>query len=107
MNLEEEKMRVIIDYFSDNFPVPYCIQTKSVTRTQRTIHDDWTLRVLRDGKVAFTVVVSSALLSHASPSPTKLGELLEGESITDKLRHSAQFRLNHYELGTGEAAEYG
>ena len=49
----------------------------------------------------------SALLSDASPSSLRLGELLEGEAITDKLRRCAQFHLNHYELATGEAAEYG
>ncbi len=100
MNVEEEKMRVIIEYFADVFPLPYAIEAVPIKRPQSAIHDDRKLRVLREGKVAFTVVVSAALLSDPNPTADKLGELLEEKDIADKLRRSAEFRLNHYELGT-------
>lgn len=100
MNLEEEKMRVIIEYFSEHFPSPYIIEAVPIKRPQSPMPDDRKLRVLRDEKVAFSVIVSSALLSDASPSPTRLVELLEEKLIADKLKRSAEFRLNHYELGT-------
>jgi hypothetical protein len=100
MNLEEEKMRVIIEYFSEHFPSPYTIEAVQIKRPQSTMHDDRKVRVLRDGKVAFSVIVSSALLSDVSPDPTRLVELLEEKLIADKLKRSAEFRLNHYELGT-------
>lgn len=100
MNIEEEKMRVIIDYFTEHFPTPYTIEAVPIKRPQTTMPDDRKLRVLRDGKVAFSVIVSSALLSDVSPSSTRLVELLEEKLIADKLRRSAEFRLNHYELGT-------
>jgi hypothetical protein len=100
MNIEEDKMRVIIDYFSEHFPSPYTIEAVPIKRPQSTMHDDRKVRVIRDGKVAFSVIVSSALLSDVSPSPTRLVELLEEKLIADKLKRSAEFRLNHYELGT-------
>ncbi|MGZ8383017.1 MAG: hypothetical protein ACXWWE_03310 [Nitrospira sp.] len=107
VNLEDEKMRVIIDYYAHNFPVPYSIQPAPIKRWQTARHDDRKLRVVRDGKVAFTVIVSSSLLSDACPNPTKLSKLLKGKMMAEKLRGFPEFRLNHYELGTGEAAEYG
>ena len=100
MNLEEDKMRVIIEYFSEHFPSPYTIEAVPIQRPQSTMHDDRKLRVLRDGKVTYSVIVSSALLSDTSPTPARLVELLEEKSIADKLKRSAEFRLNHYELGT-------
>ncbi|MCE3222855.1 MAG: hypothetical protein K0S58_1035 [Nitrospira sp.] len=100
MNIEEEKMREIIDYFSEHFPGPYTIEAVPIRRLQSTIHDDRKLHVLRDRKVAFTVIVSSALLSDVNPSAEKLAELLKVKTIADKLNRSAEFRLNHYELGT-------
>jgi hypothetical protein len=100
MNLEEDKMRVIIEYFAEHFPSPYTIEAVPITRPQSAMSDDRKVRVLRDGKVAYTVIVSSALLSDVSPSPTRLAALLEEKLIADKLKRSAEFRLNHYELGT-------
>jgi hypothetical protein len=100
MNLEEDKMRVIIEYFAEHFPSPYTIEAVPIKRPQSLMHDDRKLRVLRDSKVAFTVMISSALLSDVSPGPTRLAELLQEKSIADKLTRSAEFRLNHYELGT-------
>ncbi len=100
MNIEEEKMRVIIDYFSKHFPPPCTLEAVPITQPQSALHDDRKLRVFRDGKIAFAVIVSSALLSDPSPSPTRLIELLEEKLIADRLKRSAEFRLNHYELGT-------
>ena len=100
MNIEEEKMRVIIEYFSAHFPSPYTIEVVPIAMPQGTMPDDRKLRVVRDSKVAFTVIVSSALLSDASPSPARLAGLLQEKLIADKLKRSAEFRLNHYELGT-------
>ena len=100
MNLEEDKMRVIIEYFTEHFPSPYILEAVPIKRPQSAIRDDRKLRVLRDGKVAFTVIVSAALLSDANPTPDMLNNLLEEKDIVDKLRRSAEFRLNHYELGT-------
>ena len=105
MNIEEEKMQVIISYFSNEFPKPYEIESVPIKRPQHVIHDDRKLRVLCDRKVEYTVWVSSALLSDAHPSPAKLSELLREKSVSDKLRRSAEFRLNHYELGTDELNE--
>jgi hypothetical protein len=62
-------MRVIIEYFFEHFPSPYTIEAVHIKRPQSTLHDDRKLRVLRDEKIAFSVIVSSALLSDASPSP--------------------------------------
>ncbi len=83
MSIEEEKMRVIIEYFAEHFPTPYTIEAVPITRPQSTMHDDRKLRVLRDGMVAFSVIVSSALLSDVSPDPTRLVELLEENLIAD------------------------
>ena len=95
MNLEDEKMRVVIDYYSHNFPVPYTIQAARIKRWQSLRHDDRKLRVIRDGKVAHTVIVSSSLLSNARPNPTELGELLEGNMIAKKSGRLPEFPLNH------------
>ncbi len=100
MNEAEEKMRVIVEYFSAHFPSPYTMEVVPIHLPPRSMPDDRKLRVLLDSKVAFTVIVSSALLSDASPSPTRLAELLHEKMIADKLKRSAEFRLNHYELGT-------
>ena len=100
MNTEEEKMRVIMEYFAEHFPSPYVLEALPFKRPQRTLRDDRRMRVLRDGKVAFTVIVSSSLLSDASPSSAVLAKLLEDKCITDRLTRCAEFRLNHYELGT-------
>lgn len=100
MNEVEEKMRVIIEYFSAHFPSPYTMEVVPIHRPQGSMPDDRKLRVLHDSKVAFSVIVSSALLSDVSPDPTRLAELLEEKQIADKLKRSAEFRLNHYELGT-------
>jgi hypothetical protein len=107
MNIEEEKMQVIVNYFSNEFPEPHSIEAVPIKRPQHVIHDDRKLRISRNRKVEYTVVVSSALLSDAHPSPAKLGELLVKKSVADKLRRSAEFRLNHYELGTDEPSEHG
>ena len=100
MNMEEEKMRVIMEYFAEHFPTLYVLEALPFKRPQRTLRDDRRMRVLRDGKVAFTVIVSSALLSDVSPSSPLLAKLLEEKLITDRLTRSVEFRLNHYELGT-------
>ncbi len=96
-----EKREVLARFFSIAFPEPEYTQAPM---GQECTRDDHGLEIFRDGKKAYAVYISPAILADPHPTPEKLKELLGTREIAKQITQAATFRIDHEALGTAEPA---
>jgi hypothetical protein len=93
------KVQVIKEFLEVEFAAPYSVETVLPRRDPLA---DTKFKILLNNAVERTLLVCPAVLLDNHPTPDLLRQLLLSQKIMDKVKASADSRICHDDLGTGE-----